>query len=66
MASIADITETWGMSALPKIRGTLLFIYEDIPSKLIITKMTIEWFFVEINLRKTSESFAAHITQKNH
>ena len=32
--------------------GTLLYIYDDIPSKLIITKMTIEWFFVKINLRK--------------
>ena len=27
-------------------------IREDIPSKLILTKMTIEGFFVEINLRK--------------
>ena len=30
----------------------LLYIREDIPSKLILTKMTIEGFFVEINLRK--------------
>ena len=32
--------------------GILLYIPEDIPSKLILTKMTIERFFVEINLRK--------------
>ena len=32
--------------------GILLYIREDIPSKLILTKMTIERFFVEINLRK--------------
>ena len=32
--------------------GILLYICEDIPSKLILTKMTIEGFFVEINLRK--------------
>ena len=44
--------------------GILPYISEDIPSKLILTKMT-EEFFVEINLRKKSGSFAAHITQKN-
>ena len=32
--------------------GILLHIREDIPSKLILTKMTIEGIFVEINLRK--------------
>ena len=32
--------------------GILLYIREDIPSKLILTKMTIERFFVKINLRK--------------
>ena len=32
--------------------GILLYICEDIPSKLILTKMTIEEFFVKINLRK--------------
>ena len=42
----------------------LLYIREDIPSKLILTKMAIEGFFVEISLRKKSGSFAAHITQK--
>ena len=42
----------------------LLYIHEDIPSKLILTQMTIEGFFVEINLRKKSGSFAAYITQK--
>ena len=32
--------------------GILLYISEDIPSKLILTKMTIQRFFLEINLRK--------------
>ena len=32
--------------------GILLYIREDIPSKLILTKITIERFFVKINLRK--------------
>ena len=32
--------------------GILLYIRDDIPSTLISTKMTIEGFFVEINLRK--------------
>ena len=45
--------------------GILLYIREDIPSKLIVTKMTIEGFFVENNLRKKDGSFAAHITPKN-
>ena len=45
--------------------GILLYICEDIPSKLILTKMTIEGLFVKINLRKKGGFFAAHITQKN-
>ena len=45
--------------------GTLLYICEDIPSKLILTKMTIERFFVKINLRKKRGSFSAHMTQKS-
>ena len=45
--------------------GILLYIREDIPSKLILTKMTVEGFFVEINLRKKKGGFfAAYITQK--
>ena len=44
--------------------GILLYIREDIPSELILTKMTIEGSFVEINLRKKSGSFAAHMTRK--
>ena len=43
----------------------LLLICEDIPSKLILIKRTIEGFFVEINLRKKGWSFTAHIIQKN-
>ena len=30
----------------------LMYIHDDIPSKLLPTKMTIEGFFVAINLRK--------------
>ena len=41
--------------------GILLYSHEDIPSKLILTKMTIEGFFVKINLSKKGGSFAAHI-----
>ena len=44
--------------------GILLYIRENIPSKLILTKITIEGFFIEINLRKKGGSFAVHITQK--
>ena len=44
--------------------GILLHIREDMPSKLILTKMTIKGFFVEINFRKIGGSFAAHITEK--
>ena len=44
--------------------GILMYIREDIPSKVILTKMTIGGFFIEINLRKKGGSFAAHITQK--
>ena len=44
--------------------GILLYIREDIPSKLKLTKITVEGFFGEINLREKSGSFAAHITQK--
>ena len=43
----------------------LLYIREDIPSKLVLTKITIAGFFVEIHLRKKGGFFAAHITQKN-
>ena len=45
--------------------GILLYVREDVPSELILTKMTIEGFFVEINLRKKRGPFAAHITQKS-
>ena len=41
-----------------------LYIREDTTSKLILAKMTIEEFFVEINLRKKGGSFTAHITKK--
>ena len=33
--------------------GILLYIRKYIPSKLILSKMAIEGFFVEINFRKT-------------
>ena len=32
--------------------GILVFIREDIPTKLIDSQMKIEWFFVELNLRR--------------
>ena len=32
----------------------LLYIREEFPSKLIDTKITVEGFFVEVNLRKKS------------
>ena len=44
--------------------GMHLYIRDDIPSKVILTKVTTEACFVEINLRKKIGSFAAHITQK--
>ena len=45
--------------------GIVLYIREDISSKLILTKMTVEGFFVEINFRKKKGGFfAAYITQK--
>ena len=34
-------------------------------TEVILSKMTVEGFYVEINLRKKGGSFAAHITQKN-
>ena len=42
--------------------GILLYIHENIASKLVLTKMTIEGFFVKINLRK--KMGPAHITPK--
>ena len=37
--------------------GIFLYILEDIPSKLILTKMTIEGFCVKISLRKKGGPF---------
>ena len=42
--------------------GILLYIREDIPSKLLNTDLSVEGFFVEIRLRKRNGSFAAPIT----
>ena len=39
--------------------GILVFICEDIPSKLIGSKMEIEGFFFELNLREKSGSYVA-------
>ena len=44
--------------------GILLYIREDIPSKVILTKMTIEGFFVEINLRKKKWVFCCTYNPK--
>ena len=46
--------------------GILLYIREDIPSKILKfepVQNNFEGFFVEINLRKKSGFFLAHITQ---
>ena len=45
--------------------GILLYICDDIPSKLTESKMTIEGSLVEINLRKRSGFYAVLITQKS-
>ena len=44
--------------------GIILYIREDIPSKLVLTKMTIEGFFVEINLRKKRWFLCCSYNQK--
>ena len=46
--------------------GVFLFSCDNIPSKLIETKITMEGFFDEINWSKKSESFAALIIPKQH
>ena len=45
--------------------GILLYIREDIPSKLILTKLTIEGFFSEINLRKKGGFFDIRTFERN-
>ena len=45
--------------------GMLLYICEDIPSKLILTEMTIERFLSKSIWEKESGPFAVHITQKS-
>ena len=45
--------------------GILLYIHEDIPSKLILTKMTIEGGFVEINMRKKRWLLCCSYNPKN-
>ena len=44
--------------------GILLYIREGIPSKLIDTKMTVEGFFVEVNLREKSGLYAVFVIPK--
>ena len=51
--------ESYRLDRNGKGGGILLYIREDIPPKLILTKMTVEGF------EKKSGSFAAHITQKS-
>ena len=62
---IYDFSEPYRFDRSGSGGGISLYIREDIPSKLILTKMKIEGFFVEINLRKKSGSFAAHIIQES-
>ena len=51
--------ESYRLDRNGKGGGILLYIREDIPPKLILTKMTVEGF------EKKSGSFAAHVTQKS-
>ena len=46
---IHSFSEPYSLDRNSSVGGILLYIREDIPSKLILTKMTIEVFFVEIN-----------------
>ena len=50
--NIHDFGEPYRFDRNGKGGGILLYIRDDIPSKLIESKMTIEGLFVEINLRK--------------
>ena len=45
------------------VGGILLYIREDIPSKLLAIENAIAAFFVEINLHKKNGYLIAHITQ---
>ena len=49
---IHDLSEPYRFDRNSSGGGILLCIHQDIPSKLILTKVTIDGFFVEINLRK--------------
>ena len=44
--------------------GILLYIRDDILSKFVESKMTIEGLFIEINLQKRNGFYAVLITQK--
>ena len=41
--------------------GILVFIREDIPSKLIESQMRMEGFFLELNLKRKNGSYVAPI-----
>ena len=43
--------------------GLLLYVREDVPSTLLKTDSEIEAFYVELNVRKRSGYYVAHIIQ---
>ena len=44
--------------------GILLYIWEDIPSRLLNFDMSIESFYIEINIRKKEMAFSWHVQSK--
>ena len=62
---IHDFSEPDKFDRNSNVGRIILYIREDIPSKLILTKMAVEGFFDEIGLRKKGGSVTAHITKKN-
>ena len=61
---ISDFFEPYSFDRNGNGGGIFLYICEDIPSKLISMKMTIEGLFVKISLKKSGR-FANNTTPKN-
>ena len=57
---IHGLSESYRLDRKSNGGGLLLYVRDDILSKLILGKKTIEGFFVEIGLKKNN-LFAAHI-----
>ena len=49
---IHGFSEPYGFDRNTNGGGIHLYIHENVPSKLVLTKMTLQGFFVEINFRK--------------